>query len=106
MKTIQVGNLTIDGSRLFLIAGPCVIEGYDRTLMIGREVKRICEKLGVQYIFKVNFLIRQIVLLIILFVVRWRKVFEFLKSIKKELDVPVLSDVHDVTQLKKEVLKR
>ena len=33
MKTIQVGNLTIDGSRLFLIAGPCVIEGYDRTLM-------------------------------------------------------------------------
>ena len=36
MKTIQVGNLTIDGSRLFLIAGPCVIEGYDRTLMIGR----------------------------------------------------------------------
>ena len=73
MKTIQVGNLTIDGSRLFLIAGPCVIEGYDRTLMIGREVKRICEKLGVQYL-----LIRQIVLLIILFVVRgWRKVFEF-----------------------------
>lgn len=77
MKTIQVGNLTIDGSRLFLIAGPCVIEGYDRTLMIGREVKRICEKLGVQYIFKAS-LIRQIVLLIILFVVRgWRKVFEF-----------------------------
>lgn len=55
MKTIQVGNLTIDGSRLFLIAGPCVIEGYDRTLMIGREVKRICEKLGVQYIFKASF---------------------------------------------------
>ena len=77
MKTIQVGNLTIDGSRLFLIAGPCVIEGYDRTLMIGREVKRICEKLGVQYILK-HLLIRQIVLLIILFVVRgWRKVFEF-----------------------------
>mgnify|MGYP000780730374 CR=1 FL=1 len=48
MKTIQVGNLTIDGSRLFLIAGPCVIEGYDRTLMIGREVKRICKKLGIQ----------------------------------------------------------
>ena len=77
MKTIQVGNLTIDGSRLFLIAGPCVIEGCDRTLMIGREVKRICEKLGVQYILK-HLLIRQIVLLIILFVVRgWRKVFEF-----------------------------
>lgn len=52
MKTIQVGNLTIDGSKLFLIAGPCVIEGYDRTLMIGREIKKICERLGVQYISK------------------------------------------------------
>ena len=40
MKTIQVGPLTLDGSRLFLIAGPCVIEGYDRTLMIGREIKK------------------------------------------------------------------
>lgn len=46
MKTIHVGNLTIDGSKLFLIAGPCVIEGYDRTLMIGREIKKICERLA------------------------------------------------------------
>ena len=42
MKTIQVGNLTLDGSRLFLIAGPCVIESYERTLMIGQEIKKIC----------------------------------------------------------------
>ena len=40
MKTIQVGNLTLDGNQLFLIAGPCVIEDYDRTLMIGREIKK------------------------------------------------------------------
>ena len=52
MKTIHVGNLTIDGSKLFLIAGPCVIEGYARTLMIGRQIKKLCERLGVQYIFQ------------------------------------------------------
>ena len=44
MRPIQVGNLTLDGSRLFLIAGPCVIESYERTLMIGREIKKICEQ--------------------------------------------------------------
>lgn len=55
MKTIHVGNLTLDGEKLFLIAGPCVIEGYDRTLMIGREIKKICERLGVQYIFKASY---------------------------------------------------
>ena len=43
MKTIQVGNLTLDGSRLFLIAGPCVIESYERTLMIGQEIKKISQ---------------------------------------------------------------
>ena len=100
MKTIQVGNLTIDGSRLFLIASTCVIEGYDRTLMIGREVKRICEKLGVQYIFKASFDKAN------------RSSYHSFrggaggrssnsKVYKKELDVPVLSDVHDVTQLEK-----
>ena len=55
MRPIQVGNLTLDGSRLFLIAGPCVIESYERTLMIGREIKKICERLGVQYIFKASY---------------------------------------------------
>ena len=33
MKTIQVGNLTLDGNQLFLIAGPCVIEDYDLSLI-------------------------------------------------------------------------
>ena len=61
MRPIQVGNLTLDGSRLFLIAGPCVIESYERTLMIGREIKKICERLGVQ-IFSKLLMIRLTVL--------------------------------------------
>ena len=101
MKTIQVGNLTIDGSRLFLIAGPCVIEGYDRTLMIGREVKRICEKLGVQYIFKASFDKANRSSYHSFRGPGLEEGLRILKSIKKELDVPVLSDVHDVTQLEK-----
>ena len=101
MKTIQVGNLTIDGSRLFLIAGPCVIEGYDRTLMIGREVKRICEKLGVQYIFKASFDKANRSSYHSFRGPGLEEGLRVLKSIKKELDVPVLSDVHDVTQLEK-----
>ena len=38
MKTVQVGNMTIGGGKgLFVLAGPCVIEDYDRTLAIGKE---------------------------------------------------------------------
>ena len=99
MKTIHVGNLTIDGSKLFLIAGPCVIEGYDRTLMIGREIKKICERLGVQYIFKASFDKANRSSYQSFRGPGLEKGLEILADIKKELQVPVLSDVHDVTQL-------
>ena len=99
MKTIHVGNLTIDGSKLFLIAGPCVIEGYDRTLMIGREIKKICERLGVQYIFKASFDKANRSSYHSFRGPGLEKGLEILADIKKELQVPVLSDVHDVTQL-------
>ena len=56
MKTVQVGNLTLGGGKgLFLLAGPCVIEGYERTLEIGRRAKAICEKVGIPYVFKASF---------------------------------------------------
>lgn len=103
MKTIQVGNLTIDGSKLFLIAGPCVIEGYDRTLMIGREIKKICERLGVQYIFKASYDKANRSSFNSFRGPGLDKGLEILASIKKELQVPVLSDVHDVTQLEKSI---
>lgn len=99
MKAIDIGSLHLTGDRLFLIAGPCVIEGYDRTLMIGREIKAICERLGIPYIFKASFdkanrssygSFRGPGL---------TEGLKILAAIKKELQVPVLSDVHSVEQL-------
>jgi 2-dehydro-3-deoxyphosphooctonate aldolase (KDO 8-P synthase) len=99
MKTVKVGNLTLDGSKLFLIAGPCVIEGYERTLMIGREIKKICEKLGVQYIFKASYDKANRSSIHSYRGPGLEKGLAMLADIKKELQVPVLSDVHDVSQL-------
>ncbi len=36
----------------FLIAGPCAIEDRDTAFLIANEVKRICDKHGIRYIFK------------------------------------------------------
>lgn len=99
MRPIQVGNLTLDGSRLFLIAGPCVIESYERTLMIGREIKKICERLGMQYIFKASYDKANRSSIKSFRGPGLEKGLEILAAIKKELQVPVLSDVHDVSQL-------
>lgn len=45
----------MDPNRLFVIAGPCVIESRDICLRIAEYLKSICDKLGVVYIFKASF---------------------------------------------------
>ena len=46
MHIVTVGPYKVGpGQPLLLLAGPCVLEGYEHSLAIGREVKRICEKL-------------------------------------------------------------
>lgn len=101
MKPIQVGSLTLDTNHLFLIAGPCVIENYDRTLMIGREIKKICAKLNIPYIFKASYDKANRSSYQSFRGPGLDEGLEILASIKKELQVPVLSDVHEVNQLEK-----
>src|SRR6266480_4376371 len=40
---------------LFVIAGPCVIESEGLCMEVAGEVKRICAKLGLGYVFKASF---------------------------------------------------
>ena len=87
--------LKLDRSPLFVIAGPCVIESAELCLQVAAHVKRVCEKLGLTYIFKASFdkanrssnstfrgpgLTDGLVAL---------------ERVKRELGVPVLTDVHE-----------
>ena len=98
MNTFQIGNITVGGGRLFLMAGPCVLEGLDRTLMIGRRCKEIAERLNIPYIFKASFDKAN------------RSSYKNprgpglelglkqLAAIKAELGVPLVTDIHETTQ--------
>ena len=56
MNTVQVGNFSIgNGQPLALLAGPCVLEGLERCLLIGRTIKEITGRLGMPYVFKASF---------------------------------------------------
>ena len=56
MKTVKVANYEVgQGHPMLLMAGPCVLEGYERSLMIGKRAKEICEELGMPYVFKASF---------------------------------------------------
>lgn len=99
MKTIQVGNLQFTGNSIFLIAGPCVIEDYDRTLAIGRTARDICRKLDIPYVFKASFDKANRSSYSSFRGPGLTEGLRILKEIKAELGVPVLSDVHSVEQL-------
>ena len=50
MNIVKVGDYEVgQGHPLLLMAGPCVLEGYEHSLMIGKEVKKIADKYSPVY---------------------------------------------------------
>lgn len=100
MKEVKIGNLTVGGGKgLFLLAGPCVIEDPERTLMIGRRTKEICDRLGIPYIFKASFDKANRSSYSSFRGPGLEEGIKILAHIKKELQVPVVSDIHSVEQI-------
>lgn len=47
-------NPLITDSSFFLIAGPCALESEDNALYLAEEIKKITDRLGIKYCFKVS----------------------------------------------------
>ena len=99
MKQVQIGDLRVGGGDLFLMAGPCVIESEERILMIGREIKGICERLGVPYIFKASFDKANRTSFDSFRGPGLEKGLAILQRVKDELGVPIVSDIHTEAQI-------
>ncbi|KMO86999.1 2-dehydro-3-deoxyphosphooctonate aldolase [Megasphaera cerevisiae DSM 20462] len=100
VKQVKIGNTTVgNNGKLFVMAGPCVIEDSDRILKIGQEMKRICEKLGVTYIFKASYDKANRSSYQSFRGPGLRDGLRILKEIKQKLGVPVISDVHSIEQI-------
>ena len=54
--TATIGQFTVgDGQPLLLIAGPCVIESAEHTLMMARAIAEIAQGLKLPFVFKASF---------------------------------------------------
>jgi 2-dehydro-3-deoxyphosphooctonate aldolase (KDO 8-P synthase) len=51
----EIGNISVGRGKLFLIAGPCVIESETHARMMADSIQRITSDLGVPYIFKASY---------------------------------------------------
>src|SRR5687767_14337389 len=88
-----------DPSKLFIIAGPCVIESAELCLTIARHVKGVCEKLGLTYVFKASFDKANRSSNASFRGPGMTEGLAVLQRIKDELGLPVLTDVHESEQV-------
>lgn len=100
MRVVKVGQVEIGaGKPLALLAGPCVIEGMERSLKIGRAVKDIADRLGIPYIFKASFDKANRSSYAGFRGPGIKEGLKILGEIKNELNVPIVSDIHCASQV-------
>ncbi len=98
MHKVKIGNIEFGGGKLVLLAGPCVLEGYERSLKIGRRTKEIADKLGIPYIFKASFDKANRSSIKSFRGPGLEEGLKILAAIKSELNVPIVTDIHETYQ--------
>lgn len=99
MNTVKVADFEIGaGNPLVLMAGPCVLEELDRCLYIGRTIKDITNRLGIPYIFKASFDKANRSSINSFRGPGLEEGLKMLATIKKELNVPIVTDFHNEFQ--------
>ncbi|MBT1686427.1 3-deoxy-8-phosphooctulonate synthase [Dawidia soli] len=97
--TVQIADrITLGGERMVLFGGPCAAESYDICMETGSQVKALCEKLDISYVFKSSF-------------DKANRTssgsyrgpsveggLDILRRVKKDLQVPIVTDVHESYQ--------
>ena len=99
VNPVAIGDLAIGGGRPFvLIAGPCVIESQEQATGLAAELVAIAGRLGIPFVFKASYdkanrtsgkSFRGPGL---------REGLRVLAGIKSRFGVPILTDIHEVSQ--------
>ena len=98
-RSFTVGNATFGDGRLTVIAGPCVIESPEHTLMMARECRERAHAAGLDFVFKASFDKANRSSIKSFRGLGMEPGLEVLQRVREEIDVPVLTDVHDVSQV-------
>ena len=84
---------------LFLIAGPCVIESEQLQIDVAGKLKEITERLGINFIFKSSFDKANRTSIGSFRGPGMEEGLRVLAEVKRQLGVPVLTDVHEYTPM-------
>jgi 2-dehydro-3-deoxyphosphooctonate aldolase (KDO 8-P synthase) len=101
-KFRDVVNITnqirIGGERMVLFSGPCAAESYDLCMETGGHVKEVCSRLGIDFVFKSSFDKANRTSSGSYRGPSFEDGLKILERVKKDLQVPVVTDVHESYQ--------
>ena len=98
-KIVKCGNLSISNNSPFtLIAGPCQLENEKHAISVAEKLKEITEKLKIGFIYKTSFDKANRTSLKGKRGAGLKNSLPVFDRIRKDLNVPVLTDIHTVDQ--------
>jgi 2-dehydro-3-deoxyphosphooctonate aldolase (KDO 8-P synthase) len=101
ISSFQIGDVHIGSGNLFLIAGPCVIESEEHAMRMAEIIKGVTKALGIPFIFKASYDKANRTSIRSFRGPGVKDGLRILKKIKDQVGVPVLTDVHEVTDVAK-----
>ena len=99
MISINLKNFSISNDLPFiLIAGPCVIENENHSMMIAEELHKICNEVGIKLIFKSSFDKANRSSINSNRGIKLDEALKIFEKIKNDFKIPILSDIHNEDQ--------
>src|SRR4030066_1822457 len=100
-REISIANTKLGGNNpLYIIAGPCVIESEDIAFYTAERLKVICSQVGLSLLFKSSYDKANRTSLSSFRGPGLEKGLRILSDMRSKFDIPVISDVHSVEEVK------
>lgn len=98
-SSVKIGKLKIGGgSRIVLIAGPCVIESEKLVMQVAEKVKKLCHRHKIPFIFKSSYLKANRLSIDSFTGPGLDRGLRILEKVKNHFDLPILTDIHSALE--------
>jgi len=95
MKRFAIGGAEAGSKRLLIVAGPCVVESAELCLRVATHLKSLCAARDLPFVFKASYAKANRSSARSFQGLPRHEALEILGRVRRELQVPVLTDVHE-----------
>ena len=100
-RPVQItDDIVIGNCQMVLFSGPCAIESWDVCAKVAESLKKTCDSLAIQYIFKASFDKANRTSVDSYRGLGFEEGLAVLERVKAEFELPIVTDIHEPSQAK------